>query len=172
MTSRSSLTLVVLFAFLVVCSRPTHAEPDKSELAQKAQTILKTNCYACHGQNETAQGGFNYVLNQQRLISGKKVIPGNFKESKLYKQMADEVMPPGRSSPDDFIIDADGHLYLHYANGNRELVKASPEAYERVGSFKVPHAGERPSWAHPVVANGKLYVREGDYILCYDVRAK
>jgi len=65
---------------------------------------------------------------------------------------------------------ADGHLYVHYANGTLALVKASPEAYQETGSFKVPHSGSRPSWSHPVICNGRLYVREGDWIMCYDVK--
>jgi outer membrane protein assembly factor BamB len=66
---------------------------------------------------------------------------------------------------------ADGCLYIHFANGQMSLVKASPEKYEEVGSFNVPGSGERPSWAHPVVAGGRLYLREQDRILCYDIRA-
>ena len=47
-----------------------------------------------------------------------------------------------------------------------------PKEYTEVGSFKVPGSGERPSWSHPVILDGKLYLREQDHILCYDVRAK
>jgi outer membrane protein assembly factor BamB len=61
-------------------------------------------------------------------------------------------------------------LYVHYADGTMTLVKATPDALEEVGSFKLPGSGERPSWSHPVVLDGKLYVREGDTILCYNVR--
>jgi outer membrane protein assembly factor BamB len=70
------------------------------------------------------------------------------------------------------IAAAGGMLYLHSANGTMTLAKASPERFQEVSSFKVAHAGERPGWAHPVLANGKLFVREGDYILCYDLRAR
>jgi outer membrane protein assembly factor BamB len=69
------------------------------------------------------------------------------------------------------IAAADGCLYVHFANGTMSLVKASPEKYEELGSFSVPGSGERPSWAHPVIAGGRLYVREQDRIVCYDVRA-
>lgn len=67
---------------------------------------------------------------------------------------------------------ADGRLYILFADGTMVLAKASPDDYEEVGSFKVPGSGERPSWAHPVVLNGKLYLREQDRILCYDIKAK
>jgi hypothetical protein len=51
-------------------------------------------------------------------------------------------------------------------------VKANPAEYQEVGSFKLPGSGDRPSWAHMVILDGLLYLREGDRILCYDVRAK
>ena len=67
---------------------------------------------------------------------------------------------------------ADGHLYVHYANGVMVLLEDNADAYKEVGSFKLPHSGGRPDWSHPVVAGGKLFVREGDFIMCYDVRQK
>jgi outer membrane protein assembly factor BamB len=65
---------------------------------------------------------------------------------------------------------ADGHLYFRYSDGTMTLAKASPEGLEEVGSFKVPGSGERPSWSHPVIADGKLYLREGDKMLCYELK--
>ena len=64
---------------------------------------------------------------------------------------------------------ADGHLYIRYSDGTMTLVEANPQAFKEVGSFKVPGSGERPSWAHPAIVDGKLYLREGDKILCYDI---
>ncbi len=68
------------------------------------------------------------------------------------------------------IAAADGHLYIRYSNGTMTLVEASPEKFTEVGSFTVPGSGERPSWAHPVIADGKLFLREGAKILCYSLR--
>jgi len=67
---------------------------------------------------------------------------------------------------------ADGHLYVRYADGTLALVKADPAGYAEAASFQVPGSGDRPSWAHPAIVDGRLYLREGDSILCYDVRAK
>jgi outer membrane protein assembly factor BamB len=69
------------------------------------------------------------------------------------------------------IVYADGRLYMHYANGYVALVEASPQAYKEHGVFKIPGATSN-SWAHPVVAGGKLYLRDKDVLWCYDVRAK
>ncbi len=74
----------------------------------------------------------------------------------------------GRNSAS--IVAADQRLYIRYTDGTMTLVKADPESMQEVGSFEVPGSGERPSWAHPVVLDGRLYLREGDRILCYDVR--
>jgi len=66
---------------------------------------------------------------------------------------------------------ADGCQYIHFADGTAALARATPDAYAELGSFKVPGSGERPSWSHPVILQGKLYLREQDRILCYDVQA-
>jgi hypothetical protein len=70
------------------------------------------------------------------------------------------------------VMAADGHVYIRYSNGTVSLVKADPAEYREVSSFVVPGSGERPSWAHMVILDGLLYLREGDAILCYDVQAK
>jgi len=51
------------------------------------------------------------------------------------------------------------------------LIKASPAAYQEYGRFRIERLG-RPSWAHPVVAGGRLYIREQQRLAVYDVRAK
>lgn len=65
---------------------------------------------------------------------------------------------------------ADGHLYLRYQSGLMVLAEANPEAYVEKGTFPIPDAG-RFSWSHPVIANGRLYLREQDHLLAYDIRA-
>ena len=70
------------------------------------------------------------------------------------------------------VVAGDGHVYVKFADGTLALVKADPAGYEEVASFKVPGSGDRPSWAHAVILDGRLYLREGDAILCYDIRAK
>jgi len=64
---------------------------------------------------------------------------------------------------------ADGHLYFRYDNGVMALVPATPSEYKETGTFKIPNA-ESQSWAHPVVAGGKLYLRERDVLWCYNVK--
>ena len=56
--------------------------------------------------------------------------------------------------------------------GIMKLVKATPEQYDEVSSFKVPKGGEGVYWAHPVVCGGILYIRHADKLFVYDVRGK
>jgi outer membrane protein assembly factor BamB len=67
---------------------------------------------------------------------------------------------------------ADGMLYTLGENSTMGLVKAEPEAHKVVSQFKLPKGGEGASWAHPVVCGGRLYIRHGDFLYVYDVKAK
>jgi outer membrane protein assembly factor BamB len=72
------------------------------------------------------------------------------------------------------IAAADGKLYLHGENGEVALVDASPTAYQERGRFTPagpPLRGSARAWAHPVVANGRLYLREANVLWAYDVAA-
>jgi outer membrane protein assembly factor BamB len=77
----------------------------------------------------------------------------------------------GPGSGSAAVVYADGHLYFRYEDGVMALIEATPEGYREKGSFKLPVNGS-PSWPHPVVAGGRLYLREQDALLCYDVRRK
>jgi outer membrane protein assembly factor BamB len=77
----------------------------------------------------------------------------------------------GAGSGSAAVTYADGHLYFRYQNGVMTLVKAGRNGYEEVSTFKIPGGGG-PSWAHPVVIGGRLYLRESDFVLCYDVTKK
>jgi outer membrane protein assembly factor BamB len=69
---------------------------------------------------------------------------------------------------------ADGRLYLHGENGDVALVEASSESYREKGRFTPPHPPEPPSmgkpWAYPVVANGRLYIRDRGTLWAFDVK--
>jgi outer membrane protein assembly factor BamB len=65
---------------------------------------------------------------------------------------------------------ADGMLYTLSENRTLGLVRATPSGHEVVSQFKIPAGGEGPSWAHPVVCGGRLYIRHGDFLYAYDIR--
>ena len=66
---------------------------------------------------------------------------------------------------------ADGMFYTYSEGGAAGLVKAGPSAHEVVSTFRVPKGGRGPYWAHPVVCNGRLYLRHDDALHCYDIKA-
>jgi len=69
------------------------------------------------------------------------------------------------------LVYADGHLYLLSENGVVGLVEATPTGYKEKGRFRIQQ-DSLPTWAHPVVAGGMLYLRDQDTIYAYDVREK
>jgi outer membrane protein assembly factor BamB len=67
------------------------------------------------------------------------------------------------------LVFADDRLYLLSENGVVGLAEASPDAYREHGRFQL-QTGQLPTWAHPVVSGGKLFLRDQDTISAYDVR--
>ncbi len=94
--------------------------------------------------------GFPTCLNMQ---SGEIIWGGDFRG-------------PGTGSA--ALTYVDGKLIFRYQNGTVALIDASPKGYELRGSF-MPAFQEDKSWAHPVISDGKLYLREQDVMMCYDV---
>jgi outer membrane protein assembly factor BamB len=76
----------------------------------------------------------------------------------------------GSGSGSVAIIGADECLYLRFSDGMLVLAKATSAGYTETGKFRIPGSGEWPSWSHPSIANGRMYLREQDAILCYDLR--
>ena len=54
-------------------------------------------------------------------------------------------------------------------DGTVGLIEATPEAYKEVSRFGIQRGGY-PTWTPPVVANGKLYLREQDNLYCFDIK--
>jgi hypothetical protein len=78
------------------------------------------------------------------------------------------------------MVYADGLLYLHALNGDVALIEATPEAYREKGRFTPPNQphhkkvgdyGEQ-AFAHPVIANGRLYIRDLESLWAYDVKGR
>ncbi|MFO0869886.1 MAG: PQQ-binding-like beta-propeller repeat protein [Pirellulales bacterium] len=108
--------------------------------------LVGDHVYCGHGHNE----GFPLCLN---LATGR------------------EAWRPGRGagSGSAAVAYADGHLYFRYQNGTMALIEATPQEYRLKGKFELG-SRLRESWPHPVIAHGKLYARDQDVLLCYDVR--
>jgi outer membrane protein assembly factor BamB len=67
------------------------------------------------------------------------------------------------------LVYADGLIYLLSEEGVVGLAEATPEGYRERGRFRIPQ-DSLPTWAHPIVAGGHLFIRDQDTIYAYDVR--
>jgi len=82
-----------------------------------------------------------------------------------------EVAWRDRSVGKGSLVFADGRLYLFSEKGVVGLAEATPTGYVERGRFSI-QAGNLETWTHPVVAGGRLYLRDQDTIYAYDVRQK
>lgn len=84
-----------------------------------------------------------------------------------------EVKWQERISGKGSIIYADGRLYYRSeGQGTVTLVEANPKQYVVHGQFQQPDRSTESAWTQPVIANGKLYLRDQDTLYCYNVKAK
>jgi outer membrane protein assembly factor BamB len=69
------------------------------------------------------------------------------------------------------VIYADGLFYCYAEkDGIMALAEGTPEQFRIISQFKVP-LGTAQHWAHPVIANGQLYVRHNNALMVYDIHA-
>lgn len=83
-----------------------------------------------------------------------------------------KVLWRSRQAPKGSLAMADGRLYLRAEDGTLVLIEPSRDRLVERGRFEQPDRSAAPAWAHPVIANGKLYVRDQDLLLCYDIAAR
>ena len=68
---------------------------------------------------------------------------------------------------------ADGRLYLHGESNELAMIEATPVGYKQLGTCTPPSSSDRgksKAWTHPVISNGRLYIRDQGDIWCYDIR--
>jgi tetratricopeptide (TPR) repeat protein len=100
----------VLLGWLLACPCAPAAEPEPQELAGKVRELFTANCHRCHGKDGANEGGFNYILDRQRLLQRRKVVPGDPARSRLFRRIssADDPMPPAeekvRPGADDIAL--------------------------------------------------------------------
>jgi outer membrane protein assembly factor BamB len=68
------------------------------------------------------------------------------------------------------VVSADGRLYVRGDRGPVALVTASPAGYTEKGRFSPPDSGKSTARPHPVIADGRLYLREQGELVCFDLR--
>jgi len=88
------------------------------------------------------------------------------------KVLWDESDRDKRRAPKGSVALADNRIYYRTEDGPMLLIEPNPKQYIEHGRFEQPDRSEQPAWPHPVIANGKLYLRDQDVLLCYDVKAQ
>jgi outer membrane protein assembly factor BamB len=114
--------------------------------------LLDGSLYGANGGNE---GGFMICL--------------DFKTGNVLWDGRDDAE---KRAPKGSVAFADGRIYYRTEKGAVLLIEPSPKEYIERGRFEQPERTKLPAWAHPVIANGRLYVRDQDVLFCYDVKAK
>lgn len=67
------------------------------------------------------------------------------------------------------LVYADGRLYLFSEDGVVGLAEATADEYREVGRFRI-QTGSHPTWSHPAISNGRLYLRDQDTIYAYEIK--
>jgi outer membrane protein assembly factor BamB len=139
----------------------------KDTYDEKAQTFMKNN-----------HGGVVLVGSKVYGYSdGKGWVCQDLKSGKVLWSEK-EALEGGSGS----IISAAGQLYLFSDQGEAVLLEANPKEWTENGRFTLPERsklkGKRPTsrssgtWSHPALANGRLYLRDHEFVFCYDIGAK
>src|SRR5436190_6211770 len=90
----------IAFALGLFLSLTTPAPAaDPTDLARNALSVLKANCYRCHGQDANGEGGFGGVLDPTVLRERKLIVPGDAEQSKLFRRVTKGQLRPPDESP-------------------------------------------------------------------------
>jgi len=123
----------------------------------KAQEIYFTKEMRNHHSSSVLVGDYLYGFSSA-ILTAMKFDTG-------------EIAWRNRSVGKGSLVYADGHLYCFSENGVVGLVEASPVGYKEVGRFRIPQ-DSLPTWTHPVVSGGRLFLRDQDTIYAFDVKDK
>jgi len=162
------------------CSTPVHHEGH----------VFASSAYGTGGGlvklTKDASGGIKaeevyFTTNMQNHHGGMIVVDGSLYGANGGNQggflvcldfQTGEVLWRDREAPKGSLALADGRLYLRAEDGAMLLIEPNRERFVERGRFEQPDRSESPAWAHPVIANGKLYLRDQDVLLCYDITKK
>ena len=124
---------------------------------------------------DNKQGGMVLVNDRlygfsETLVKSKPWMCLNFKDGKVV--FADNPVKTSYKYGNGSLTWADGMFYLFSDDGHLALAKAGDSGYDITGEIFLKDPGKRPTWAHPVVHGGRLYIRYGDKLGVYNVSAK
>jgi outer membrane protein assembly factor BamB len=124
---------------------------------QQAEEVWFEKKFACHHGGVVKVGDYVYSNAAGTLMCIE------FATGKIQWQ--------ARSAGKGALTVADGMLYILGEGHEVALAEATPEEYREHGKFKIESHG-RPAWAHPVIAGGRMYIRDQESLTAYDIQAK
>lgn len=130
-------------------------EPDGNGI--KAREVYFTNEMRNHHASSVLVGDYLYGFSSSILTAM------HFETGKVVWR--------DRSVGKGSLVFADDRLYLFSENGVVGLAEANPQKYVEHGRFQL-RTGNLPTWSHPVVSGGKLFIRDQDTLYAYDVTAR
>jgi outer membrane protein assembly factor BamB len=117
-------------------------------------------------------------MNFKNLMGGI-IVTGGYIYGSLYRQNAwccldassGKVLYTSKNLGDGNIIMTDGMFYCYSEKGEIALVSANPSSFRVISKFQVP-LGSDQHWSHPVIYQGRLYVRHGTALMAYNLKDK
>lgn len=158
----------VVFGDHVFCSSGYGAGAALLKLVRDGSGVRADEVYFLEGKEfQNHHGGMIRVGDYLYAGHGHNAGAPTCLELKTGKTVWRQNRGPGTGSA--AVAYADGKLYFRFENGVMALIDGSPKEYQELGKFQIPGV-EQPSWSHPVIAGGRLYLREQDALLVYDVK--
>jgi prepilin-type processing-associated H-X9-DG protein len=130
---------------------------DRSDERVVAKELYFTKDMKNHHGGMVLVDGHLYGSNDPGLLTCLELTTGKVKWTSR---------EPGKCS----VLYADGHIYARGEDGKVSLVEANPSRFVLKGTFQQPRRSSQPSWTHPVIVDGRLYLRDQGVLLCYDLR--
>ncbi len=143
------------------------AKLEKSGDGMKAEEVYFSKKMMNHHGGMVLHEGSLYGANGGN--EGGNLVCLDFKTGKV---LWDERAKGGRGVKKGSVALADGRIYYRVEDGTVLLIEPDATKYVERGRFSQPGRSGTPAWAHPVIANGKLYIRDQGVLLCYDVKAR
>lgn len=138
---------------------------DANGAVQAEEVYATTDMQNHHGGMILVDG---YLYGASGGNEGGALVCLDFKTGKV---LWDQRATAGRRAKGSLAL-ADGLLYYRMEDGTLCLIEPNPKQYTERSRFQQPDRTRLPAWSHPVIANGRLYVRDQDVLFCYDVKAK
>jgi len=161
----------VLYGDYVFCSTAYETGSALLKLNTRDNSVDAQEIYFLDaGTFQNHHGGFirvgDYIYGGHDHNKGKPTCL----EIKSGKVMWQEEQPGGGSAA---VLYADGHLYFRYQDNVLALIEANPDGYNLKSTFTLPkrEGMSGPGWAHPVIVDGRLYIRHSDVLMVYDIKA-